>query len=236
MFRTFPLSIIRSLSLYTQQWHYVMQVCWQLASSQAVSKPVRHIPLLCVFWKTPDDGQRNCPKHTGFYSKNKFEKLVRLVGFIIWMQYVCLQKLDAFLFPVPLFNILSRSVRWCEAIMRGRLGRGLSNRRQTNGVLNLAVNQDPPFEFQPPPAMKWNLGPLPEFIFRSPPKLKGCSAPGLKAIDYILSQGPSWRHPVLSRDAVLWQPAICDFEKDLACKSWWCLCGAVQGIEPGWGL
>ena len=31
--------------------------------------------------KTPDDGQRNCPKHAEFYSKNKFEKLVHLVGF-----------------------------------------------------------------------------------------------------------------------------------------------------------
>jgi len=30
-----------------------------------------------------DDGQRNCPKHVEFYSKNKFEKLVYLVGFII---------------------------------------------------------------------------------------------------------------------------------------------------------
>jgi hypothetical protein len=51
--------------------------------SQAVSKPVWHIPLLCVQWKTPNDGQRNCPKHVEFYSKNKFEKLVYLVGFII---------------------------------------------------------------------------------------------------------------------------------------------------------
>jgi len=33
--------------------------------------------------KTPDDGQRNCPKHVEFYSKNKFEKLEDLVGFII---------------------------------------------------------------------------------------------------------------------------------------------------------
>ena len=32
---------------------------------------------------TPDDGQRNCPKHVEFYSKNKVEKLVHLVGFII---------------------------------------------------------------------------------------------------------------------------------------------------------
>jgi len=51
--------------------------------SQAVSKPVWHTPMLCVQWKTPDDGQRNCPKHLEFNSKNKFEKLVHLVGFII---------------------------------------------------------------------------------------------------------------------------------------------------------
>ena len=50
---------------------------------QAVSKPVWHIPLLCVQQKTPDDGQRNCPKHVEFYSKNKFEKLVHLVGVMV---------------------------------------------------------------------------------------------------------------------------------------------------------
>ena len=68
MFWTVPLSIIRSFSLYTQQW-YVIQVFW-------------HIPYLCVQWKTTDDGQRNCLKHVDFYSKNKFEKSVHLVGFI----------------------------------------------------------------------------------------------------------------------------------------------------------
>ena len=73
---------------------YVIQVCWQLASTirtdlhldpacKLSAKSVWHIPLLCVQWKTPDDGQRNCPKHEEFYSKNKFEKLVHLVGFII---------------------------------------------------------------------------------------------------------------------------------------------------------
>ena len=30
-----------------------------------------------------DDERRNCLKHVEFYSKNKFEKLVHLVGFII---------------------------------------------------------------------------------------------------------------------------------------------------------
>jgi len=33
----------------------------------------------CVY----SDGKRNCPKHVEFYSKNKFEKLVHLFGFII---------------------------------------------------------------------------------------------------------------------------------------------------------
>ena len=38
---------------------------------------------VCTLKKTPDDGQRNCPKHVEFHSENKFEKLVHLVGFII---------------------------------------------------------------------------------------------------------------------------------------------------------
>ena len=39
--------------------------------------------MLCVQGKIPDDGQKNCPKHVEFYSKNNFEKLLHLVGFII---------------------------------------------------------------------------------------------------------------------------------------------------------
>jgi len=40
--------------------------------------------LLCVQWKTPNDGQRNCLKHVEFHSKNKnFKKLVHLVGSVI---------------------------------------------------------------------------------------------------------------------------------------------------------
>ena len=53
----------------------------------AINKPVWHTPLLCVQWKTPVDRQRNCPKHVEFYSKNKFEKLLHLVGFIIRSVY-----------------------------------------------------------------------------------------------------------------------------------------------------
>jgi len=95
MFRPVPLSIIRSFSPYTQKC-YVIQVCWQLASRirtelQFRPGPARKLSanlqtcmtLLRVQWKTPDDGQWNCPKHVEFYSINKFKKLVHLVGFII---------------------------------------------------------------------------------------------------------------------------------------------------------
>jgi hypothetical protein len=81
MFQTVPLSIIRSYSLYTQQWYVVPS--WSCCCSKAVYKPVWHIPLLSVQWITPDDGQRNCLKHVDFYSKSKSEKSVHLVGFII---------------------------------------------------------------------------------------------------------------------------------------------------------
>ena len=70
---------------------YVIQVCWQLAKkirTELRPDPLWHIPYLCVQWKTPDDGQRNCPKHVEFYSKNKFEKLVHLVSFIIRTDYI----------------------------------------------------------------------------------------------------------------------------------------------------
>jgi len=35
-----------------------------------------------VQWKTPDDGQMNCPKHVEFLDKNKFGKIRAYVGFI----------------------------------------------------------------------------------------------------------------------------------------------------------
>ena len=80
------LHVLDSSSVHHQEFFsvhtamgYVIQVCWQLVSrskcsrSQSVSRPVRHIPLLCVQWKTRDDGQRNCPKHVELYSKIKLK-------------------------------------------------------------------------------------------------------------------------------------------------------------------
>ena len=85
MFRTVPLSIIRSFSLYTHQWYmsYRFVDSFRAGSRlKAVYKRIWNIPLLCVQWKTPDDGQRNCPKLRVSF-QNKFEKLVHLVVFII---------------------------------------------------------------------------------------------------------------------------------------------------------
>jgi hypothetical protein len=110
MFQTVPLSIIRSFSLYTQQWYMSYRFADSLWAGSGcsililLSKPVWHMPLLCVQWKTPDDGERNCLKHVEFHSKNKFEKLVHLVGFIIW-------KIHNFIFElwVPAHDKLSCS-------------------------------------------------------------------------------------------------------------------------------
>ena len=73
---------------------YVIQVCWQLARGTELHlrpDPARKLPanLYDIYYcrvyneKTPNDGQRNCPKHVELYSKNKSEKLVHLVSVII---------------------------------------------------------------------------------------------------------------------------------------------------------
>ena len=51
--------------------------------SQAVNKIVWYVTLLCIQWKTPNDWQRNCPKHVDFQFENKnFENLVHLFGLL----------------------------------------------------------------------------------------------------------------------------------------------------------
>ena len=84
MFWTVPLSIIRSFSLYTQKWC----MSYRFADSLPAGSGLNAVPSwscshCCVQRKTPDDGQRNCPKHVDFQSKNKLKKLVRLVGSIV---------------------------------------------------------------------------------------------------------------------------------------------------------
>ena len=87
MFWKVPLFIIRSFSLYTQQCY----MTYRFADSFFRPDPAHKLPAnlydiyhCCVYSeKITDDGQRNCSKHVEFYSKNKLEILVHLVGFII---------------------------------------------------------------------------------------------------------------------------------------------------------
>jgi len=58
--------------------------------------------MLCVQRRTPDDGQRNCPKHVEFYSKNKFEKSVHLVGFIIRIHHAARSPVRQNVFYYPI--------------------------------------------------------------------------------------------------------------------------------------
>ena len=78
------ITLLYNMLLYIVTVDYVplRYVTVYYVPSWSCSQAVWHIPLLCVQWKTADDGQRNCPKHVQFYSKNKFEKLVHLVGFV----------------------------------------------------------------------------------------------------------------------------------------------------------
>ena len=85
MFRTVPLSIIRSFSLYIQQWYMSYRFADSLQAGSGVSKPVWHIPLLCVYtvknsWWWTEGLSETC--RISF--QNKFEKLVHLLCFIIW--------------------------------------------------------------------------------------------------------------------------------------------------------
>jgi hypothetical protein len=93
MFQAVPLSIIRSFSLYAQQWYTLHKFVdsfqagsgWNCSSILILLERCQQTCMIMLYvqWKTADDEQRNCPKHVEFHSKNKFEKLVHLVGFII---------------------------------------------------------------------------------------------------------------------------------------------------------
>ena len=55
-------------------------------------------------------GQKTCPKHAEFYSKNKFEKLVYLVGFIIRIYHDARSSECQILIPVTVPDPMSRAL------------------------------------------------------------------------------------------------------------------------------
>jgi len=84
-FRTVFPSIIRSSRLYIQQPN---RYCCLLASRYLVASRQQYLfdkcLLLYVQSQTPDDGQKNRPKHVECHSEiNEFDTLVHLVGFTI---------------------------------------------------------------------------------------------------------------------------------------------------------
>jgi hypothetical protein len=141
MFRTVPLSIIRSFSLYTQQWYMSYRSADSLQAgsgwnrvpswscSQAVSKPVWHIPLLRVQWKIPAVGQRNCPKHAEFNSKIRFVK-ISTSG---WFYYKKLNKIHGHVYVKFVYYFI-RPISfdtYCE--LNCRIKRGLSSDQPIRG-------------------------------------------------------------------------------------------------------
>ena len=78
LFWNITLRVSESSSVYHQEFFTVNTAHTLLATCQQTC-----MTYTIVQWKTHDGGQRNCPKYVEFYSKNEFEKLVHLVGFII---------------------------------------------------------------------------------------------------------------------------------------------------------
>jgi hypothetical protein len=97
MLRTVPLPIIMSFFTVHTAMVYVIQVCWQLSSrirmeysdpARKLSPNMYDIQHCCVYGENLLMINR-CPKYVEFYFKNKFEKLLHLVGFIIEILYLC---------------------------------------------------------------------------------------------------------------------------------------------------
>jgi hypothetical protein len=81
-------------SLYAQQWYmsYRLVDSFRAGSGWNHPSPACKLCVWCLYDKyhcwvysewTPDDCQRHCPRHVEFHVKNKFAKLVDLVGLII---------------------------------------------------------------------------------------------------------------------------------------------------------
>ena len=100
MFQTFPLSIIGSFSLYIQQCYMSYRFTDSLRAGSRIlliascQQTRMTYTYCCVYFeKFLMMEQRYCSKHVEFYSKNKFEKLVHLVGFILLIascQQICM--------------------------------------------------------------------------------------------------------------------------------------------------
>jgi len=90
MFQTVPLSIIRSFSLYTQQWYMLYRFAdsFRAGSGWSWFGSLYDIDHCCVYSEELLTMDRGSVRNMQFYSKNKFEKLVNLVGFIVRIYHI----------------------------------------------------------------------------------------------------------------------------------------------------
>ena len=71
--------------------HFYPDSAWKRSSNPAWNLPVPNVQ-----WKTPDDGQRRCPKHVEFYNKISVGFLTHLVGCFIWSTRKTVNNLQQF--------------------------------------------------------------------------------------------------------------------------------------------
>jgi hypothetical protein len=90
LFRTLSLSIIRRFSLYTQQWYMSYSSVDSLRAESGWNYDIHHCWVYSEKLMMMDKGiVRNILE---FHSKNKFEKLVYPVGFIVSILFQVLSK------------------------------------------------------------------------------------------------------------------------------------------------
>ena len=78
-------ALVLGFDLYVLSYDFphLLSLCLSLSHLIAYRSYIKTISYSAPSVGFPDDGHRNCPKHVEFYSQNKFEKVVHLVGFIM---------------------------------------------------------------------------------------------------------------------------------------------------------
>jgi hypothetical protein len=124
-----------NFSILFLEWNSV-SILILLASCQQIC--MTYSIVVCTV-KTSDDGQRNCPKHVEFHSKNKIEKLVHLVDFIVrnlswwtctWMSNLYHKSGHAEIpshnlaVPTAIFSLISLWQSMCRFTVLGLLSSG----------------------------------------------------------------------------------------------------------------
>jgi len=82
-------ALLKNILQWSSYWSAFFLIIMQFYVTVLIIKPTRCTNLSNLFleWNSTCFRQYHCLKHVEFHSKNKFEKLVHLVGFIIRIYY-----------------------------------------------------------------------------------------------------------------------------------------------------